>query len=203
MRIKHFLMAALGVVLAVSLLEIFPVWPSAGNIYSWYKSGYFSEIDRQYRTVAECFSQVLMSSKPEYAWFFLEEIEKTQHISVKVYDTKGELVRYPGDHVRGTDETVLRIVRSMNPAEVGAVKGKLYSLAIPLKSEKRYLAYHELLPTKDLAGVLVMEREYDAKIYYTAERKMIFSVISLVCVVFLFIAWLWDPERRVKELFDK
>jgi hypothetical protein len=196
-------MGALGLILAVSLTQIFPVWPSAGNIYSWYKSGYFSEIDRQYRTISDAFVSILMSSKPEYAWLFLEDIEKTQKVQVKVYDTRGDLVRFPGDKVHGTDETVLRLVRSMNPSESGEVKGKVYSLALPLVPDKRYLVFHDLLPTRTLAGVLVMEREYDATIYYTSERRIIFSVISLICVVFLFIVYLWDPERRVKELFDK
>ena len=91
----------------------------------------------------------------------------------------------------------------MNPEETGSVKGKNYQLAIPVKPDKRCMICHDMKQNRSLAGVLVMEREYDSRIYYTAERKIIFSGISLICIVFLFIVYLWDPERRVKELFDK
>jgi len=203
MRLKYILMAALGLVLAVSLTQIFPVYPSAENIFSWYKSGYFSEIDRQYRTIADAFVQIKMSSKPEYAWVFLDDIGKTQHVTVKVYDARGNFVRVAGEKAAGTDDAVLRIVRSMNPAEYSAVRGNVYYSAMPLKTDNRCMICHGRPAGSGIAGVLTFEREFDAKIYYTAERKIIFSIISLLCVVFMFIVYLWDPERRVKELFDK
>jgi hypothetical protein len=202
MRFKYILMAALGIILSVSILQIFPVWPSAGEIFPWYKSGYFSEIDRQYRTIADAFTGIMLTSKPEYAWFFLEDIEKSQKVSVRVYDSRGDYTRFPNEKTTGNDDIVLRLVRTMNPAEFSAVRGKIYTLYLPLRPDKRCSICH-VKTDSSLTGVMVFEREYDGRIYYTAERKIIFSVISLLCVILLFIVFLWDPERRVKELFDK
>ena len=96
MRIKYLLMASLGIVLAVSLTQIFPVWPSAGDIYPWYKSGYFSlKWIVSTERFPDAFVSIMMTSKPEYAWFFLDEISKKQNVTIHVYDAKGDCVKFP------------------------------------------------------------------------------------------------------------
>jgi hypothetical protein len=47
------------------------------------------------------------------------------------------------------------------------------------------------------------ERRYNARVYYSSERIMIFSIISIVIIVLIIIVLRWDPHRDVKELFDK
>lgn len=141
-----------------------------------------------------------MMSSPVYGWIFLEDIEKKYNIKIKVFDAKGMEIPAPGEKKPGTDSRVTRLVNSINPEIYSEIAGRKYYSAIPVAMEGRCLFCHK---RNKIAGVMTFERYYDSYIYYSSERIIIFSLITLSLLILFFLAVKWDPGKDVKELFDK
>ena len=143
-----------------------------------------------------------MMSKPVYAWIFLEDIEKKHSIDIKVYNRQGYEVSAPGEESNARDAAVMGLINSLNPKPYSEVrKGKYYS-AIPVFLEDRCRFCHNN-NKGNIIGVIAFEREYNSYIYYSSERIIVFVLISTFLSILFYLGLRWDPEKRVKELFDK
>ena len=62
---------------------------------------------------------------------------------------------------------------------------------------------HSRWNRREVIGALSFERRYDATVYYSSERIMIFMLITMVLGLLLYALVRWDPGKNIKELFDK
>ncbi len=203
MKLKIILIVITCALLAISISQIFSIPPYAGDIYGAYRSGYFSELDRQFRVIKDSFITIKMYTRPAYAWVFLNDMAAAHGIKITVYDAKGNEIPAPGDKSPSTDRRASAIASSLNPQAWSETRGRRYYSAIPVPIEDRCRFCHHAKGSSAIAGVITFERPYDAHIYYSSERTIIFTVISVLLCAMLVLVWRWDPDRKIKELFDK
>lgn len=203
MTIKHIFIAVILALLALCAVQVFSVPPYAGDIFSVYKSGYFRELDRGFSVIADAFVETKMLTKPVHAWILLEDMESKHGLDIKVYNRDCLQVLAPGKTGDAGGDDVRRILDSINPGVHSEVRGGRYYAALPVFLEERCGFCHESGRPGELAGVISFERDYDAGIYYSSERTVIFCALSAALLVLLFFAVRWDPGKKVKELFDK
>jgi hypothetical protein len=203
MKIKYMYIVFIIILLIISIAQIFSIPPYAGNIFSVYKSGYFRELDNGFQVTIDSFINIKMMSRPVYAWIFLKDIQKKDNMNIKVFNNKGFEVPAPGETISSNNDNVLKILNSLNPQSFSRVIDNRYYSAIPVFIEDRCRFCHTNINKKNIAGVITFERDYDSYIYYSSERVIIFAFISLVLLILLYYIIRWDPERAVKELFDK
>ncbi len=203
MKMKYALLVLLAVVLAVSIVQMFSVPPYAGDIHSLYRSGYFIELERGFGVIKDAFIETKMFGRPVSAWILLEDIGTRHGTDIRVYNASGLRVKAPGEAENGGDERVLRVINAAEPGVYSQIVGGRYYSAVPVFMEDRCRFCHDFRSGKKLAGVLTFERDFDARIYYGAERVIIFAVISTALCLLIFLTLRWEPGRRVKELFDK
>jgi hypothetical protein len=111
-------------------------------------------------------------------------------------------VKAPGEASPGVDPAVIALVNSSNPSTFNEVRGGRYYAALPVMAAEKCRFCHAQRPGS-LVGVITFERDFDAHVYYTRERVIIFTLIALVLMVLLAALARWDPEKKIKELFDK
>jgi hypothetical protein len=203
MKIKYLYIVFVSLLLIGSISQLFTIPPYAGNVFPVYKSGYFNELDRQFNVIIDSFLNIKMMSKSAYAWIFLKDIQKKHNINIKVYNNKGFEIPAPGETRIVDNDKVIKLLNSIDPKIYSYVDGGKYFSVIPVFREDRCKFCHSDTNKKNIAGVITFDREYDAYIYYSSERIIIFSVISLVLLILLYYIIRWDPGRNVKELFDK
>ncbi|MCU0845434.1 MAG: hypothetical protein MUC76_10955 [Spirochaetes bacterium] len=203
MKMKYAFLVLLGIVLAVSVLQMFSVPPYAGDVRALFRSGYFIELDKGFDIIKEAFIGTKMYGRPVSAWILLEDVGSRHGIDIRVYNASGLRVRAPGEAENGGDERVVRVLNSIEPAAYSEIIGGRYYSAVPVFMEDRCRFCHDSRQAKKLAGVLTFERDFDARVYYGAERVVIFAVISTALCLLIFLTLRWEPGRRVKELFDK
>jgi hypothetical protein len=203
MKMKYALLVSLAVVLAVSILQMFSVPPYAGDIHSLYRSGYFIELEKGFEVIRDAFIETKMYGRPVSAWILLDDIGARQGIDIRVYNSTGLRVRAPGEAENGGDERVVRVLNAERPAVYSEIRGGRYYAAVPVFMEDRCRFCHDSRSAKRVAGVLTFERDFDARVYYGAERVIIFAVVSTALCLLIFLTLRWEPGRRVKELFDK
>lgn len=203
MKVKYSFVIILVICIGGSVSQLFTIPPFAGDIFKIYKSGYFSELDRGFDIVTDAFIETKMLSRPVYAWLLLDDIKSRHGMSIKVYNNSGFQVNAPGSTGTARDEQVQKILSSLDPRAYSAVRGKMYFYAAPVFLEDRCRFCHSSGGNRNIAGVLTFERGFNASIYYSSERMIIFGIITTVLLVLLFIVLRWDPEKKVKELFDK
>ncbi|MGV7927647.1 MAG: hypothetical protein AB2L13_01875 [Spirochaetota bacterium] len=203
MKMKYALLVSLAVVLAVSILQMFSVPPYAGDIHSLYRSGYFIELEKGFEVIRDAFIETKMYGRPVSAWILLADIGARQGIDIRVYNSTGLRVRAPGEAENGGDERVVRVLNAERPAVYSEIRGGRYYAAVPVFMEDRCRFCHDSRSAKRVAGVLTFERDFDARVYYGAERVIIFAVVSTALCLLIFLTLRWEPGRRVKELFDK
>ncbi|HEY1405547.1 MAG TPA: hypothetical protein VF857_02960, partial [Spirochaetota bacterium] len=162
MRYKVVLLVFLGLLFIVALAQIFMLYPSAETLFPLYKSGYFSELDRQYRTIANSFTTMKLYGQNEFAWAFLTELAGKENIAIKVYDERGERIVSPGITDMSSDLQVRKMTQSLTAEPIGEVHGNLYYGAIPIFYDKRCLICHKDGKEGKLAGVMTFERTFDA-----------------------------------------
>jgi len=202
MKIKVVLIIFLSVLLLISISQIFSIPPYGEDVFKFYKSGYFSELEKGFKIIKDSFINIKMMSKPAYAWVFLKDIKKEHGIDVKVYNNKGFEIVAPGKKKKNRDERVFKILNSLN-AEIYSETGfGKYYTAIPVKAERRCRFCHGR-NKKKIRGVISFERACDSYIYYSSERIIIFTLLSIVLAVFMFLVIKWDPGKVSRELFDK
>ncbi len=203
MKVKYGFSAILSLMILFSVFQTFSVPPYAGDIYTLYKSGYFRELDRGFSVILESFMGIKTLGRPVFAWIFLQDIEKNQGITVSLYDRFGRKVTAPGLYGSDRDAEIRGIIESVNPEIKGGVSGGRYRAIIPLKCENKCRICHNECAENSYFGAMAFERDYDAEIYYSSERVIIFSVLTVLLSGLLFFVLRWDPGRNVKELFDK
>lgn len=203
MKIKYPFLAVLFLLLAVSISQIFSIPPFAADIFGVYKSGYFRELDRGFEVIRDAFIATKMYSRPENAWILLEDIRLKQGITARVYNASGYEVKTPGETGTGRDSRALSVINAISPAQRSSVEGRKYISIMPVFMEERCGFCHTKKNAKNVVGVLSFERDYDAHVYYSAERIIIFCAISLALCLLIYLVLKWDPERGIKELFDK
>jgi hypothetical protein len=203
MKIKYLYIVLVSLLLIGSISQIFSIPPYAGDIFSIYKSGYFRELDRGFNVTIDSFLNIKMMSKSAYAWIFLKDMQKKHNMDIKVYNNKGFEIPAPGEARTGSNDKVVKILNSIEPMTYSYVDNRKYYSVIPVFLEDRCKFCHTDNNKKNIAGIITFEREYDAYIYYSSERIIIFSLISFVLMILLYYIIRWDPGRNVKELFDK
>jgi len=187
----------------VSFAQIFSIPPYAGNVYSVYKSGYFVELERQMGVIADSFLSIKTMSRAAYAWIFLDDITSHHDITIRVYDSKGLLVPVPGEKKDVPDEKVMELLHSVNPTPSFFIEGGRYHGILPFKKHDRCGFCHRDSAANDVIGIMAFSRKYDAHVFYSSERVLIFILITLGITGLIFVAARWQPGIQVKELFDK
>jgi hypothetical protein len=201
LKIKYFLIVLLFLLMGLSIAEIFPIAPKGSFWYPWYKSEYFSQIDRQYKTVIDAFLSMKMSGKSESAWIFMDEMKSRSSISIAVYNPRGENITAPGFLGNKTDPVAKRIALSENPEIFSEIRDGKYYSAIPVPLENKCRICHN--SGEYMAGVITLEQSVGSMTYFSAERKLLFSVIALIIACLIFLVLRWDPDRKIKEFLRK
>lgn len=201
MKIKYVLIVLLFLLTGLSVAEMFPIAPKGSFWYPWYQSGYFSEIDRQYKTVIDAFLSMKMTGKSESAWLFMDEMKSRSDISITVYNPRGEHVSSAGFLGDKSDPVAKRIALSSSPETFSEIRNGKYYSAIPVPLEKKCRICHN--SGEALAGVITFERPVGSMVYFSAERKLLFAVIALLCAALIFLVLRWDPDKKIKELLRK
>ncbi len=108
MKLKIAIISAISIPLLISILQILPVPPYAGNLFPVFRSGYFVELDRQFEVIRDAFLGIKMMSRPVYAWIFLDDIEKKHAIKITVHNARGEVGESPGGADTGSGSSGAR-----------------------------------------------------------------------------------------------
>lgn len=203
MKIKIIFAIVISALMAVSMSQMFPVPPYAGDIFPVYKSGYFRELDRGFRVIADSFVGIKSMARPEYAWIFLADLEIANEMKIQVYDYRGYRVKAPGERAGSPDPDILRAVNAMKPGIDSSVRGGRYVSVVPLRMRGECRFCHQRWNNRDVIGAIRFERDYDAAVYYSSERILIFLVVTIILGALLYAVLRWDPGRNIKELFDK
>jgi hypothetical protein len=203
MKIKYALIVLLLLLMTLSIAEIFPIAPRGAAWYPWYLLEYFSEIDQQYATARDAFLSMKLSGKKDLPWIFLGEFESRSNIKISVYTAEGQKVIRPGESEEGNDSDVFRITQSSKPEAVSRIRKGNYYSALPIKLEKKCRICHTAAPSNNLAGVMTFERPFNEMLYFTAERRIFFTVISLFIAIGICFLFMWDPDKKVKDFLNK
>lgn len=201
MMVKRLFIVLWSALLLISLSQIFPIPPYAETMYSLYRSGYFVELDRQYRVIADAFLKIKMMSRPSYAWVFLDETEKTHGITVRAYNSRGLRVAAPGSAGTAVDNEVLAAISAPRPVVTSRVSGGRYFSVIPLGKEDACSFCHAEGSRSGVIGALTFERRCDSRVFYAFERIGIFTGFSMLFALLLFATIRWDPQKSVREIF--
>ncbi|MBN2079117.1 MAG: hypothetical protein JW838_09120 [Spirochaetes bacterium] len=203
MKVKYFFVALIALLLLVSISQIFSIPPYAENIFPVYKSGYFEELERGFGIVTDSFIGIKKMARPDFAWVFLSDIEKAHGMKIRVYDHRGRYVPAPGEVRGGPDPTVVEVLSGLDPDVRSEVRGGKFFTVIPVPERSECRFCHSPRNGRGMIGALSFERGYDAGIYYSSERIIIFISLSIILGALLYAVIRWDPGRNIKELFDK
>lgn len=198
MKVKIFAGSITAFLLVLSILEIFPVYPGPGQIFPLYKSGYFGEMDRNNRIIADAFTGVKVYGRVEMGWAFLDDVRKRYNIQVDVYDSTGNQVPSPGTRSR-KDSHVAELLALPRPAGETKVEGNRYVTVLPLVNGGKCRPCH----SSATIGALYISREFNAGVYYTLERRLIFIPLAVFLLILFMLIVRWEPGRRIEEMFDK
>ncbi len=202
MIVKRVLIIVLAVLWGISFIQIFSVPPYIGDIFGIYKSGYFKELERNMYIITDSFLHIKTMTKPEYAWIYLNDLQKRSGISITVYDEQGNLIKAPGMTEMGNNSAVMNVCSDIKPQPQFTVKGRLYHGIIPIYRKSECNFCHQ--PShKPLLGVITYAIPFDGYIYYTSERIILFTIITFAISILLFVVIRWNPYKEIKELFDK
>lgn len=203
MKVKILFSILLAALILVSLSQIFSIPPYAGDLFPVYRSGYFKELDRGFNIVTDSFIGIKSMARPEYAWIFLSDIGIAHDMNITVYDYNGYRVPAPGEKSGRPDRKVLAAVNATRPAAVSETDGGRYVSIVPVFGRGECRFCHSGWNRRSVIGALRFERRFDAMVYYTSERILIFVCITIVLGLLLYALVRWDPGKNIKELFDK
>lgn len=198
MKVKIFTGIVTLVLLALSVLEIFQVFPGPDKIYSLYKSGYFSELDRSNAVIADSFIMIKTMSQPVRGWLSIRNFEEKYKMSINVYDAAGYRVPAPGEKGE-LNRMVAENLSTPDPEVRNIIEGDRYVSIIPFKNGKECRICHR----QSRIGALMITRSFNAFAYYTLERRLIFIPFSAFFLILFIMIVKWDPGKRIKEMFDK
>lgn len=203
MKIKLSLLVFFTACLLFSVSGIFNIPPASFFMPGKDKSGYFRNIDKKYEIVIDSFLGIKILSRPEYAWIFIDDVEKKHDLEIEIFNNRGERVFTPGFKDDIADMQVLSVINSGPDTGLVKLDKGIYERIIPVKAEKKCIFCHKKAEPGDIAGAVRFKGKYNSLIYHTKERSMFFSGVSLMLIIILIQAVKWNPYERVKELFDK
>ncbi len=203
MKIKVFFIGIVMFLLGISLLQIFPVPPFAERLYPVYESGYFRELREQQQVVAEAFLAVKQGERAEMAWLFLKELKKDHDIKAEVYNSYGYRLAQPGNPLKTENVDLVAKIKRNSKKIYSEVSMGHFSSLLPLVAVKKCRFCHRSVREGDIVGFLHVSQPCDAHIYYTGERILLFTGIAFFLSVILFFLFKWEPEGKIKEMFDK
>ena len=203
MKVKFVFIVLLSVLIMISISQIFNVPPYAEDMFPVYKSGYFNELERGFSIITDSFLGIKSMARPEYAWIFLSDIQAAHSISIRVYDHQGYHIPAPGEKSARPDERVIAIISKIKPVIQSEIRGRTYATVIPLFLRGECKLCHMRWNKREVVGAVSFERAYDAAVYYSSERIIIFICITIVLGGLLYAVFRWDPGKNIKELFDK
>lgn len=202
MIIKRVLIIMLALLWVISFIQIFSVPPYIGDIFEIYKSGYFKELERNMYIITDSFLHIKTMTKPEYAWIYLDDLQKRSGISIAVYDAQGNLIKAPGMSEIVNNTEIMNVCNDIKPQAQFTVSGRLYHGIIPVYRKSECNFCHQ--PSqKPLLGVITYAIPFDGYIYYTSERIILFTIITFAISIMLFVVIRWNPYKDIRELFDK
>ncbi len=203
MKVKLIFSILISLLMVVSISQMFSIPPYAGDVFPVYKSGYFKELDRGFGVIADSFVGIKSMTKPEFAWIFLNDIAAAHDMNIRVYDYRGYPVPAPGEKDPGQDRKVYEVINQMKPSAYTEIRGGRYFSIMPMKARDECKFCHTRWNRREVIGALSFERSYDATVYYSSERIIIFLLVTIILGVLLFAVVRWDPGKNIKELFDK
>ncbi len=203
MKIRIIFIAINLFLIIISLLQVFPVPPFADRLYPKFQSGYFAEMKNQQKIIREAFLNIKIDGKPESAWIFLDNLKMEYKIDGKIYNSYGYFVKNPGNLIKGKDEDTIEKIKKGERKISSEIKFNQFISLLPLVAKKRCRFCHKSVREGDIIGYLDIRQPFDAHIYYTGERIFIFSGITLILCVILFLLFKWEPGGKIKEMFDK
>ncbi len=203
MKVKYLFVPLIAILLLVSISQIFSIPPYAGRIFPVYKSGYFDELERGFYVITDSFIGIKTLARPDYAWIFLSDMEKAHGMKIRVYDHRGRFIPAPGETRGEPDAEIVSIMSRLNPEIRSEVRGGRYFSVIPIKGRGECRFCHTSRNNRGMIGAISFERDYDASIYYSSERILLFLALSILLGGILYVLVRWDPGRNIKELFDK
>ena len=203
MKVKFPLIIFFALCLILSISGILNIPPASVVIPVTEKSGYYKNIDKKYEVIVDSFLGIKILSRPEYAWIFIDDMEKKHNLEIEIFNSRGERVFTPGFKDDIANSRVSTVINSgLEEGGVSLEQG-LYERIIPVKAEKKCIFCHKNKNSGDIIGAIKFKGKYNSIVYHSRERSLIFSMISLVLVIILLQLGRWNPYERVKELFDK
>ena len=187
----------------VTISQIFSIPPYAGDIFPVYRSGYFKELDREFGIIGDAFIGIKSMARPDYAWIFLSDMGLAHDMGIAVYDFHGYRVPAPGEKSGKPDREVLAAVNAVSPVALSRIDGGRYISIVPVVARGECRFCHEATNRRSVIGAFRFERRYDATVYYSAERIIIFVCITIALGLLLYALLRWDPGKNIKVLFDK
>ncbi len=203
MKVKIIFVILISLLMAISISQIFSIPPYAGDIFPVYKSGYFKELDRGFGVITDSFIGIKSMAKPEYAWIFLADTGIAHDMTIRVYDYRGYAVPAPGEKGSRQDKKIFKVINQIKPSAYSEIHGRRYFSVIPLAARDECRFCHTRWNRREIIGALSFDRPYDATVYYSSERIIIFILITILLGVLLYSVVRWDPGKNIKELFDK
>lgn len=203
MKLKIMIVSFLFFMLVISVLGIFNLPPFAFFQPGLSSSGYFRNIDKKYEVIVDSFIGIKISSRPDYAWIFIDEIEKKHNLKIEIFNNRGEQVSMPGFYNDLIDRQAASVINSKLDKGLTFVDKGIYERIIPVKAEKRCAFCHRKEKEGDFIGVLKFQEKHESLVYYSHERSLFFLMLSFVIIIVLIQVARWHPYGGVKELFDK
>lgn len=220
MKIKFSFLILLSLFATICFSQLFNIFPYAEDIFTVYKSGYFKDLDRQAMIITDAFIEVKMMTKPgilkgsgsisskkhfppEYSWVLIDDLQKKYNLEIKVYDKNAQLCETPNVKKNNDNNIVIDMLNDSTPEITGFTKGNYYNVAVPVENEKKCQICHTKSEYSDLLGVITYKIPFDSKVFYSRERIIIFSLLLFADFVLIYFVLKWDPEKNIKELFDK
>ncbi len=202
MKVKLSFFIILIFLILVSMFQIFPLPPFADQLYPVYESGYFKEIRQNQEVIRDAFLAIKIHGRSEAAWLFLKDLEAHYGIKGEVYNRRGQLVTSPGEREQDIESDVSRYLEKNEGTISSSISVNRFSSFLPLKADNRCAFCHKKAKSEEIIGVLHLDHPFDAHIYYTGERIFIFLLIICALGGLLFLLLKWEPEGKIKEMFD-
>jgi len=203
MKVKLSFFIIILFLIIVSMFQIFSLPPFADQLYPVYESGYFKEIRQNQEVIRDAFLEIKIHGRSEAAWLFLKNLKADHNIKGKVYNRRGQLVTSPGEKEQDIESDVSAYLKKNEDTVVSSISMNRFSSLLPLKADNRCGFCHKKAKNGEIIGVLHLDNAFDAHIYYTGERIFIFLLIICALGGLLFLLLKWEPEGKIKEMFDK
>jgi hypothetical protein len=202
MKGKIFLIGIFTVLLVISISQIFTIPPYHRDIFPVYKSGYFTELEKNSMIINHAFFTLMTKENRALPWIYLKDINQKTGIVSKLYDRSGRFIISSGEKKLKPNHKIRAFISGNNPNKGKIVDGR-YTYLSQIKAEKQCLICHRNRKKGDIMGASLSSHHINGFVYYSSERIILFVIISIITASALFFIYRWDPDKNIKELFDK